>query len=170
MTIVTRSVARPADLPDPQQLDRLLDLVEAAYPQLRPNADEPHHRQHVFNAFRFLVNVRRSEKLSPRYGLYYFLDWCGQFLRDNGVLTGVSHRGLTAAIAASCDIRFSSLQRYPFDIEIGLYPSEASVPSNAWRSFRLLAPVVTNDRPGAMPEFRVSRAQPDDAGGVRVRR
>lgn len=166
MTVVTRSVARPADLPNADQLAQLLALVEGTYPQLKPNADEPHHRAHVFNALRFLANVRRSEKLSPRFGLYYFQDWCGQFLRDNAILTGVSPRALMAAIVASGDIKFSALTRFPFDISLGLYPSEASVPSNAWRSFRLLAPVVESDRP--RPEFRVGRVQRPDDQGVRV--
>jgi hypothetical protein len=62
----------------------------------------------------------------------HWLDTCREWLKKQGFGTDVSLRALVAGCVAS-DVSFTPLDRWPFDVELGLARGDVSKPSNAWR-------------------------------------
>jgi hypothetical protein len=125
-----------ADFPNQDEIDQLLRLVEAAYPNLKyPHVTEvliAEHRDQFCRAIMYLCYASRSREPQIKYGATFWIDNCSQWLRDQAYETTMTLRPFCAAIVAS-GVAFSPLTRYPFDMAFALALGTVSQPSSAWR-------------------------------------
>ena len=124
----------PADLPDDDQLDALIEIALSAHEKLQPPpAEAPTYRRHFANAVTYFAFAHRLDRLNSKHALSMHVDAAAAFLRRFNIDGGVSLRPLVAAAVVS-NIKFSPLNRLPFDLEIAVDPmSDVSQPSSAWR-------------------------------------
>ncbi len=124
-------ISRPAGLPTPVEIDRLLAIVEAAWPRLQPTDEEPHHRAAFVLAMHRVTFSYRTDRLDASRGLDFFMSECNEWLARYG-LGRVSAKAFTAACAAS-GIRMTTLSRWPFDVEFCLSAGDGKA-TDAWRT------------------------------------
>lgn len=139
------SILPSADLPNDEELDRLLRMVEAAYPKLRPINKEQFAR-----AIHFLVYVYRVEKPNTLYATTFWIDGAREWFRSQGISSEMTLKPFVAAALAS-NIVFAPLDEFPFGVDLGINLGSASKPSSAWRD------VLRNGiRPPVEPRNRAS--------------
>lgn len=141
---ISRAIERPADhlLPSDGELEKLLDIVECAYPKLRPSFDgkfaDMKRQDHVAGfkqAFHWLACVGRQDKLDTTRALSWWVDHAETWLRENGTSSpSVNGNALVVAVLAWGDISFASLDRFPFDLAFGVSAYGGARPTSpTWR-------------------------------------
>jgi hypothetical protein len=132
-------------MPLEADLRRLLSIVGARFPNLRPKfsgprveADEIEYFRQFGAAFRALGHMRRADALDRKHAATFWADSAEDLLRAQGASESVSVGPLTTALIAHGDIMFSDVARFPYDLEFGLCVGGAGRPArDAWR--RVLA-------------------------------
>jgi hypothetical protein len=115
------------DMPDLEQLETLRSMVLAKYRlQLSCPTDQ------FALALNFVAFARRQKKPNTLYYPVFWLDQCRIWLKKQGYDSYISLRAFVAACVAS-NVVYTPLDRWPFDVELGLSLGDASKPSNAWR-------------------------------------
>lgn len=123
-------IVRP-DLPDHNQLATLRSMVLSKYAvQLSCTP------QQFELALHWTCFARRQPKPNTQFYPVHWLDVCREWLHKQGFGTDMSLRALVAGCVAS-GVTYTPLDRWPFDVELGLARGDVSKPSNAWR--RVLA-------------------------------
>jgi hypothetical protein len=100
----------PYIAPSMAQTRRLIALVHAAYPNLRPSDDDREKfEREVCLAFQWLGSVDRGPlgKINTQFAGSYWVDLCSTWLRERGSLTARGIVVYTAAIGAG-DVEFYS--------------------------------------------------------------
>ena len=145
---VTLAPLRKVSLPSDDQFERLIGLVLARWPQLRPRAGEDWHGFVVqFRAaFRRVRYLGRQSKLDTLRGLGWWTDDCCSWLRDHPPsVVSISGNAFTAAILAQGNVAHTVGDNYPYDLAFGLLFAGGEVASeDQWREVlatgRLLEP------------------------------
>ena len=71
------SILPAADLPNDQELNRLLEMVERAHPLLKcPEGVAANNKQQFAHALHFLVYVYRIDRPNTQYAMSYWMDMC----------------------------------------------------------------------------------------------
>jgi hypothetical protein len=125
------SLLPAADLPDADQLARLLKMVEQKYPQLK--CPEDSDKKQFAHAIRYLAFVYRLDRPNTLYATSFWVDGCGEWLRSQGIHSEMGLRPFTAAVVASGIVFGPSFDDWPYGINIGINLGSASRPSAAWR-------------------------------------
>jgi len=128
----------PVDMPDDDELVALHNLIVSRYPQLACAQDQ------FERALLFMAFARRQSKLNASYYPTFWLDGATDWLRRNGYQADLRLAALIAAAVAS-GVPYSPLDRFPYDIELGLQVGGVSRPSSAWRA------VLANGVPAPTP-------------------
>ena len=116
------------DLPNLRELTELRSMVLRQYPvELTCPLDQ------FERAIRYLCYARRQPKPNTQFYPVFWLDACRDWSRKQGYDTNISLRALVAGCVAS-GVAYTPLNRWPFDVELGLARGDVSKPSNAWRA------------------------------------
>ncbi len=116
-----------ADMPNAGELVRLHGMIVHAYPNLACPQDQ------FERSLLALCYARRQQELNAGFYPTHWLDTSREWLRKQGYSTDISLRSFVAAAIAS-GVKYSPLDRFPFDVELGLARGDVSNPSNAWRA------------------------------------
>ena len=142
------------DLPNSEELDRLLKMVERAEPRLKcPEGSKEViaiNREQFANAIHFLCFVYRVDKPNNSYAASVWVDGCREWLRSQAIHPSeMSLRPFVAAALAS-GIVYEPLSEYPFGVNLGISLGSATRPSTAWRDV-----VLRNGIPSPVePKYR----------------
>ena len=140
-----RKVAPPSD----DEFERLVGLVLARWPILRPSSGEDWHGFVVqFRAsFAYLLHTGRREKLDTDRSLSWWASDAVQWLRQHqpGSIVSIGGAAFVAAALAQGDVAHTMSENFPFDFSLALQFGGGGVPStDAWRDVlrteRLLEP------------------------------
>jgi hypothetical protein len=118
-------------LPDDSEVTRLLALVEAAHPALKPPPNETGHRRHFINAIHYLTFAYRSDQFSS-YATTVFLDDCSVWLQKFDIAGGVALRAFVCAAIAQRFI-YSNPEQFPYQIELGIGLGASARPFAGWK-------------------------------------
>jgi hypothetical protein len=154
-----------ADTPDADELAALHRMILQAHPVTLTCPINQFERSLLA-----LCYARRQSELNNQFFPTKWLDDSREWLRAQGYSTDVSLRSFVAAAIAS-GVRYSPLDRFPFDIELGLARGDGG-PSSAWRavleSGKLPAPTPLKRAP--YPEQPISTIHRSDDTDARGRR
>lgn len=133
-TIIARhgiSLLPEPDLPNSEELDRLLSMVWSKYPVLK--SPEANYKAQVSDALRYLAVVYRPDKPDTLHDVRVWIGNATEFLKGQGF--NPPSIGLKAFVAACLAARVSHepLDEFPFAVNLGLSLGSASKPSAAWR-------------------------------------
>jgi hypothetical protein len=156
-------------MPSEAELRRLLSIVGARFPNLRPKfsgpraeADEIEYFRQFGAAFRALGHMGRSDALDRKHAATFWADSAEDLLRAQGASETVSVGPLTTALIAHGDILFSDVARFPYDLEFGLCIGDAGRPArDAWRR-------VLNTGQAPAPVAVASARMPAPQSSVRI--
>jgi hypothetical protein len=129
------SLLPAADLPNVDELDRLIRMVATKYPCLKcPAGDEPAYREQMARAMSYLVHVYRKDTPDTEHAVSFWIDNCRDFLAAQGINARAMtiQAFVTAAVASG--IVHEPLDQFPYGINLGISLGSASRPSDAWRS------------------------------------
>jgi hypothetical protein len=144
--IITGAAARAASrepaivLPNENELRRLGEICDAAYPTLVPKfvRDESRSRadydRQFTAAFAWLAEMPRKNKLDTHFGADWWCDSARQWAQEAGISVDIGRHALARAVVCHRDIPFGHLRNFPFDLTFGLglaYPDFRY--SEAWR-------------------------------------
>lgn len=121
---VTPAPLRKVSLPSDDEFEKLIGLVLARWPILRPSAGADWHSFVVqFRAaFVYCSHMGRREKLDTDRGLAWFASDALQWLRQHrpGSVVSISSAAFASAILATGDIKHTMSQNFPFDFSLAL--------------------------------------------------
>jgi hypothetical protein len=124
-------LAPPADLPNEDEVNQLLTLVESTHPVLRPGPNEKNYAHHFINALHYLTFAYRKDDFS-HYAASVFIDEASSWLSRFDISGGTSLRAFVAAAIVS-RVKYAPLDQYPFGIELGLSLGGSGQAIAAWR-------------------------------------
>lgn len=131
------------EMPTPKQFGELHLIVQGRYPKFGIANIPP---EEFRRAFIFTGNCVRLDVLAEDKTPSWWEDAGEEWLKKHSLPGAVYAAGVTAAILAHADIRFSDLHRWPFDSKFGLaLPGYQGRPAtNKWKNLlnggRLLEP------------------------------
>lgn len=107
-------------LPDDSQFMELQDAVLARYPVLVPQGlqalpMDQFHKQ-FRKCFEWLLTARRQNGLNNKYGVEYWIKQAASFHNEESF----GLKPFLAAAVACGDIQYSTLDRLPYDLAVGL--------------------------------------------------
>jgi hypothetical protein len=152
------------DLPDDDELTKLMAIVEKAWPQLV--GAEP---TEVRNGLIWASHAFKRPGLNSEFYPTTLMDGARSWLKGQGYHSSLSLRAFLSSVIASGDIPYSDLSRFPWDIELGVTPvSERAQPSSKWHtvlSTRKVLPPTLLDRPLVdmrRPSFQMLRTSAEE--------
>lgn len=130
------TVPPSAELPNEEELDKLIAMVEAAHPRLKcPDGSKEFiaaNKTEVFNAIHFLCFAFRTEKLATQRSPAFWFDALREWAANRGYANvKVNLRPFTVAAIAS-RVAYSPIDNYPY-LSFGLSLGGVGQPSTAWR-------------------------------------
>jgi hypothetical protein len=146
------------DLPNENEVDRLIALVEEAHPKLKPAENETSHRQHFANAIYFLSFAYRAENFS-QYQATVHLDECTTWLQKFDIAGGTSMKAFVAGAIAQ-RFNHSKTDDFPFGIELAIGLGSSARPFAGWRvTLRngRVPPTVESKKHALVPGMRSGR-------------
>lgn len=117
-----------AEFPSADELAELRSMVLRRYPTTLTCSLDQFER-----AIRYLAFARRQKEPNKQVYPVFWLDACRDWLRKQGYDTNISLRALVAACVAS-GVTYTPLDRWPFDVELGLARGDVSKPSSGWKT------------------------------------
>ena len=128
-------------MPTDEQLRQLDEIVARAYPKLGLPRDaigeEIEQRAHTFkNAFLAVgyLGRRDAPETKNAHALSWWLGYIKDWLAESDVCGDVTQAAFVAACVAHGDVPFFPLDRYPYDISLGLMIGYAGRrATDAWR-------------------------------------
>ncbi len=150
------------EMPDEHETNKLIALVMDAWPLLQPSAEETDFRRQWLNAMLYVAFVYRTEKLNNKISLALWSDQANAWLRGFNVRGGTSIKAIVAAAVCS-NIKYTSLHRFPCDVELSIGTSTVARPTCGWRSVLLTGlPVPTASEQRTMrPQHATFRDRAD---------
>jgi len=120
-------------LPTASEADELLGRVLDAYPMLTPGADDIGFRRQFANSLFFLTHAARQAEPNEKYFRTFWCDQADTFLAAHGIAGPRVHFTALTCAALASGVAYSSLDRFPCDVSLGLKLGQAPRPSTAWR-------------------------------------
>ncbi len=135
MTVRIIELSPAADLPNAEELDRLLAMVAEKYRVLAcpADADQASHRRQFAAAIEFLCYVFRPGRINSAYAASVWVDLCREWMNKRIYPAEMTLRPFVAAVVAS-GIKHEPLDQFPFALNFAISLGSASRPSSAWRA------------------------------------
>ena len=122
------------EIPTESQFKKLVTIIAGRYPKFA--AVDLAEVRRAFIAVGHL-NRMPAGKLNMQSGVTGWTDILEDWQRTHSLTGGISGGAVTAAVLMHNDIEYSSLDRWPLDVEFGLhrpYSAEGRKCSNAWKA------------------------------------